>query len=174
MLTCTCCDGICGPQTGCNCPPCQKLDAEKAVQKTSKKEKVPHMDTLLNQWAWGPQPCKFVKKLYFATLILLMVLELLLATDQLKLCIQSLNNEQSSLCSEAAYTTLSSTFLYYKLIILKRYFIALNRVPHNIDYEKGVTTQSMRLTGEGVNAKESINEKRQENHDKKVFAYSFL
>lgn len=69
MLTCTCCDGICGPQTGCNCLPCQKLDVEKAEQKTSKKEKVPHMDTLLNQWAWGPQPSKLILAVYKEALL---------------------------------------------------------------------------------------------------------
>ena len=26
VLTCPCCDGICGPQNGCNCWPCQNLD----------------------------------------------------------------------------------------------------------------------------------------------------
>ncbi|CAH1128754.1 unnamed protein product [Ceutorhynchus assimilis] len=117
VLTCTCCDGICGPQSGCNCSPCQKLDAEKATQPIIRKDKIPLMDTLLNQWAWGPQPSQ----------------------EQLKLCIQSLNNEQSSLCSEAAHSTLSSTRLYYKLMIMNRYFIALNRVPHSIDFEQGIT-----------------------------------
>ncbi|XP_066141939.1 E3 ubiquitin-protein ligase HERC2 isoform X1 [Euwallacea fornicatus] len=132
VLTCACCDGICGPQTGCNCTPCQKLDAEKAAQTVDKKEKAPLMDALLNQWAWGPQP----------------------TTDQLKLCIQSLNNEQMSLCSEAAHSTLSSKSLYYKLVILKRYFIALNRVPHSIDFEKGVTPQNCRTISEDAQKKE--------------------
>jgi len=31
VLSCLCCDGICGPQHGCNCTPCQKLDEEEYV-----------------------------------------------------------------------------------------------------------------------------------------------
>ncbi|XP_050303138.1 E3 ubiquitin-protein ligase HERC2 [Anthonomus grandis grandis] len=135
VLTCTCCDGICGPQSGCNCPPCQKLDAEKANQPVLKKEKVPAMDALLDQWAWGPQPTK----------------------EQLKLCIESLNHEQSSLCSEAAHSTLSSNRLYYKLIILKRYFIALNRVPHSLDLERGITSKStQKRANEMIDSRSSI------------------
>ncbi|KAL1491483.1 hypothetical protein ABEB36_012074 [Hypothenemus hampei] len=119
VLTCTCCDGICGPQSGCNCHPCQKLDAEKASQITVKKEKIPQTEALINQWAWGPKP----------------------SIHDLKQCIQSLNNELSCICSEAAQNTLSSTSLHFKLLILKRYFIALSRVPHTINPDKMTESQ---------------------------------
>ncbi|XP_048524463.1 E3 ubiquitin-protein ligase HERC2 [Dendroctonus ponderosae] len=130
VLTCTCCDGICGPLTGCNCPPCQNLDAEKTALSAAKKEKLPLASTQLNQWAWGPQP----------------------TPEELRQCIQSLNCEQSMLCSEAADSTLSSTHLHYKLLILKRYFIALNRMPYY--GEKETLTQSARVAS---NVKESSN-----------------
>ncbi|KAF7266968.1 hypothetical protein GWI33_019752 [Rhynchophorus ferrugineus] len=126
VLTCTCCDGICGPQSGCNCTPCQKLDAEKVVHTQNKKEKIPLIDTLLEQWAWGPQP----------------------NLDQLKECILSLNNEQSQLCSEAAHSTLSSNRLYHRLFIMKRYFIALNRIPHTVDFEHGVSGQGVKIVND--------------------------
>ncbi|KAJ8985747.1 hypothetical protein NQ317_014400 [Molorchus minor] len=113
VLTCTCCDGICGPQSGCNCQPCQKLDAEKTLHSIPQKEKVPAMESLLERWAWGPQP----------------------NTEQLSQGILSLNHEQKSLCSEAAHSTLSSIRLYQRMFIFKRYFVALNRVPHSVGYE---------------------------------------
>lgn len=47
------------------------------------------------------------------------------------------------LCSEAADSTLSSIHLHYKLLILKRYFIALNRMPYY--GEKETLTQSARV-----------------------------
>jgi E3 ubiquitin-protein ligase HERC2 len=58
VLTCTCCDGICGPSTGCNCQPCQKLDAEESQQKENNKEPLPSTECLLGRWAWTPQPSK--------------------------------------------------------------------------------------------------------------------
>ncbi|XP_018562377.1 E3 ubiquitin-protein ligase HERC2 isoform X2 [Anoplophora glabripennis] len=115
VLTCTCCDGICGPHSGCNCQPCQKLDAEASSQNVPEKEKIPSMESLLDRWAWGPQPSVY----------------------QLSQGILSLNHEQKLLCSEASNSTLSSTRLYYRLFILKRYFIALNRIPHSVEFENG-------------------------------------
>ncbi|XP_030756884.1 E3 ubiquitin-protein ligase HERC2 [Sitophilus oryzae] len=133
VLTCTCCDGICGPQSGCNCTPCQKLDAEKAIQNLNKKEFVPLIETLLDQWAWGPQP----------------------SIDQLKQCIVSLNHEQSQLCSEAAHSTLSSNRLYYRLLIMKRYFIALNRVPHSVDFDHAVSSHNLKILNDVPDNKSS-------------------
>ncbi|XP_044262446.1 E3 ubiquitin-protein ligase HERC2 isoform X2 [Tribolium madens] len=117
VLTCTCCDGICGPSTGCNCPPCQRLDAEDTTEK-DRAEPLPSTEALLGQWAWMPQP----------------------TPEQLSRFILSLNNEQKVLCADAASSTLSATRLYYRLVILKRYFIALNRVPHSVDFEHGLIT----------------------------------
>lgn len=55
MLTCTCCDGICGPLSGCNCQPCQKLDAEESQKNVFGKDTLPSMHSLLEKWAWAPQ-----------------------------------------------------------------------------------------------------------------------
>ncbi|KAJ8962033.1 hypothetical protein NQ314_005815 [Rhamnusium bicolor] len=115
VLTCTCCDGICGPHSGCNCQPCQKLDAEELSQNVPEKEKIPSMESLLDRWAWGPQP----------------------SVGQLSQGILSLNHEQKTLCSEASNSTMSATRLYYRLFIFKRYFIALNRVPHSVEFDHG-------------------------------------
>lgn len=57
VLTCTCCDGICGPQRGCNCLPCQQLDQEEATRSQTKK---PCSSTeLVDSWVWANKPCKF-------------------------------------------------------------------------------------------------------------------
>lgn len=60
-----------------------------------------------------------------------------LGVEQLAQGILSLNHEQKFLCSEASNSTLSSMRLYYLLFIFKRYFIALNRIPHSAEFESG-------------------------------------
>lgn len=64
VLTCTCCDGICGPQTGCNCQPCQRLDAEEA-EKQHEKVSLLSSQAILDSWTWGPQPCKHALHQFF-------------------------------------------------------------------------------------------------------------
>ncbi|KAF5273445.1 hypothetical protein FQA39_LY07462 [Lamprigera yunnana] len=105
VLTCTCCDGICGPHTGCNCSPCQKIDAEEADSKQTNKQNLPLPNQILESWTWAPQPKK----------------------EQLENFIASLNHEQQKLCLEAAGTSLCTVRLYQRLTIFKRYFVALNR-----------------------------------------------
>ncbi|XP_056632300.1 E3 ubiquitin-protein ligase HERC2 isoform X1 [Diorhabda sublineata] len=131
VLTCACCDGICGPNCGCNCQPCQKLDAEESTQNISNKEKLPSIETLLYRWDWGPQ-C---------------------TSEQLSQSIYSLNQQQESLCSEAANSTLSSIRLYYRLLIFKRYFIALNRTPHPLESEHSIITRSIEQLDPKLTAK---------------------
>ncbi|XP_074029211.1 E3 ubiquitin-protein ligase HERC2 [Leptinotarsa decemlineata] len=123
VLTCTCCDGICGPHSGCNCQPCQKLDAEESIQNVPNKEKLPSIDSFLDRWAWGPQP----------------------GPEQLSQSILSLNQEQKCICFEAAKSTLSATRLYHRLLILKRYFIALNRIPQPIEFLQGISPRKISL-----------------------------
>lgn len=53
-----------------------------------------------------------------------------IAQDDLFGFLRSLNFEQRQLCSEAANLALSSRRLYQRLIIYKRFFIAMNRAPH--------------------------------------------
>lgn len=77
--------------------------------------------------------------------------------DQLHEFIQSLNYEQKSICCDAANSTLSSTRLHYKLTILKRYFIALNRVPHSVDYDHTLITQKATKTFTKKSPKHHLN-----------------
>lgn len=114
VLTCPCCDGICGPHSGCNCQPCQKLDAEETAQK--EKDKIPSTNpqVLLDSWTWGSPPTK----------------------EQLSACLSSLNAEQHRLCSHASNSSLSATRLQQRLVIFKRYFIALSRVVNNTENDK--------------------------------------
>lgn len=58
VLSCLCCDGICGPQNGCNCGPCQKIDAEEAGINATLTEKTVPAQNLIDSWIWGPQPCE--------------------------------------------------------------------------------------------------------------------
>ncbi|XP_072386929.1 E3 ubiquitin-protein ligase HERC2 [Diabrotica undecimpunctata] len=142
VLTCTCCDGICGPLSGCNCQPCQKLDAEESTQNNvSYKEKFPSIESLLYRWDWGPQP----------------------TTDQLSESICSLNQQQESLCAEAADSTLSSIRLHYRLLIFKRYFIALNRAPHPLEIEHSIFTRKASM--EPSDAKLTAKIKKMSNAD---------
>lgn len=62
VLSCLCCDGICGPHRGCNCGPCQKLDEEEAARANKLVEKCMPSQQVIDSWLWGPQPCK---KFYF-------------------------------------------------------------------------------------------------------------
>lgn len=32
ILTCTCCDGLCGPHSGCACAPCTALSTEEELR----------------------------------------------------------------------------------------------------------------------------------------------
>ncbi|KAK7864133.1 hypothetical protein R5R35_007650 [Gryllus longicercus] len=105
VLMCACCDGICGPQTGCNCAPCQRLDREEAARNEAKTVSPPMSQPQLDSWIWGPQP----------------------SGEQLIHCIQALAHEQRLLCHEAAATTLSAHRLRQRLTVAQRYFTALGR-----------------------------------------------
>lgn len=41
--------------SGCNCQPCQKLDAEESDTNVVGKDTSLSMHTLLEQWAWAPE-----------------------------------------------------------------------------------------------------------------------
>ncbi|XP_068082847.1 E3 ubiquitin-protein ligase HERC2 [Anabrus simplex] len=105
VLTCPCCDGICGPQTGCNCGPCQRLDREEAARAEVKQSNPPPSQPQLDSWMWGPQP----------------------TIEQLSQCVRSLTCEQKQLCHEAAASTLSAHRLRQRLMVAQRYFVALGR-----------------------------------------------
>ena len=57
VLSCSCCDGHCGPNNGCNCPPCQKLDKEEEenLKEEAKRPKF-SSSQIIDSWTWGPQP----------------------------------------------------------------------------------------------------------------------
>lgn len=59
MLTCPCCDGICGPQRGCNCGPCQKLDKDEAARIENEAVKPNPSQPQLESWVWGQQPSMY-------------------------------------------------------------------------------------------------------------------
>ncbi|XP_012287916.1 E3 ubiquitin-protein ligase HERC2 [Orussus abietinus] len=105
VLSCLCCDGICGPQSGCNCGPCQKLDAEEATRCTTTVEKIIPVQRTIDSWVWGLQPSE----------------------GELTTCVESLIKEQRNLCHEVANSTLSATRLRQRLIVARRYFTALSR-----------------------------------------------
>ncbi|XP_077983839.1 E3 ubiquitin-protein ligase HERC2-like [Glandiceps talaboti] len=107
VLSCSCCDGHCGPDNGCNCPPCQKLDKEEKERKEEEERRPPSALSLIESWTWGKQP----------------------DVNQLQDCLHSLVYEQQQLATDAATTTLSSTRLQQRLTVLERYFVALAR--HN-------------------------------------------
>ena len=99
VLTCPCCDGICGPQSGCNCGPCQKLDREEAEQEyESGQSSTPPSSSLLEGWRWGPQPQE----------------------KDLKKCLDALVREQRLMCLDAASTTLSASRLQQRFMVAHR------------------------------------------------------
>ncbi|KAK7097783.1 E3 ubiquitin-protein ligase HERC2-like isoform X3 [Littorina saxatilis] len=105
VLTCQCCDGSCGPNNGCNCPPCQQLDKDEASLLDAKDEEPKPSQPLIDSWTWGQQP----------------------DVSQLRECLQSVLWEQQGLCVQASSSTLSATRLQQRLAVLERYFTALCR-----------------------------------------------
>lgn len=105
VLTCPCCDGHCGPNNGCNCLPCQKLDQEEREQKEEEDRAPSAAGPMMDSWTWGEQP----------------------SLDQLREALQALIYEQRELASDAAGTTLSAMRLQQRMTVLGRFFIALSR-----------------------------------------------
>lgn len=62
VLNCACCDGICGPQRGCNCIPCQQLDQEEVYR--TQTYRPPTSALLLEKWEWANTHCKYLAKFY--------------------------------------------------------------------------------------------------------------
>ncbi|XP_068720941.1 E3 ubiquitin-protein ligase HERC2-like [Montipora capricornis] len=116
ILTCKCasCDGHCGPNSGCNCESCQKLDQEDGEQKEEDERTRPAAGPLMDLWTWGDQP----------------------SPGQLREVLQGLIFEQRELASQAAGSTLSAMRLQQRLAVLGRYFIALSRERREVDSSK--------------------------------------
>lgn len=99
VLTCLCCDGICGPVSGCNCGPCQKLEKEEAERIQSAGQKsYPPSQALLDSWNWGPPP----------------------TAEDLSKCIQSIIKEQKATALEGASTTLSAFRIHQRFMVTQR------------------------------------------------------
>lgn len=109
VLSCPCCDGNCGPNNGCNCPACQRLDQEEREQK-EEDDRSPCAEPMMECWSWGEQP----------------------SVDELRETLQALIYEQRELASIAAGTTLSAMRLQQRITVLGRYFIALSRYKPSI------------------------------------------
>ncbi|XP_064637694.1 E3 ubiquitin-protein ligase HERC2-like isoform X2 [Lineus longissimus] len=103
VINCACCNGVCGPNNGCNCNHCQRLDREAQEQQRSEDNMPLSSSKLMESWTWGQQP----------------------SMSKLKECLHSLIHEQQQLSSDAATTTLSNVRLEQRLIVLERYFSAL-------------------------------------------------
>lgn len=99
---------------------------------------MPNPQFLLDSWTWGNQPSM---SLTLNTRSKINRFCLYTAKEQLFAFTQSLNNEQRNLCTQAANLSLSASRLHQRLIIFKRYFIALNRTPHISDFDNGSATQ---------------------------------
>lgn len=111
ILTCSCCDGNCGPNNGCNCQSCQKLDQEEREQKEEEDQQGICAGTMMDSWTWGKQP----------------------SAGQLQEALQALIFEQHDLASQAAGTTLSAIRLQHRLAVLGRYYISLSRHKESLD-----------------------------------------
>ncbi|CAH1402584.1 unnamed protein product [Nezara viridula] len=103
VLNCTCCDGVCGPQRGCNCSPCQQLSTDAPQLKN--KPKPTSSQKVLNSWTWAADQ----------------------KHEDLLASLSSLHYEQRELCRFIAGSALSSCRLRQRLMISHRYFVALGR-----------------------------------------------
>lgn len=52
LLSCTCCNGYCGPTDGCNCTACQALDLEDKTRRDRFMARGKSSQTILNSWTW--------------------------------------------------------------------------------------------------------------------------
>ena len=110
VLSCDCCDGICGPKIGCNCESCQSLDQGAGTPVNDNNcSRQPYStgssQTIIGGWTWGEQPTQ----------------------QQLRECLDTIVREQSGLVAGAAGTTLSAIRLRQRLTIMQRYLTALGR-----------------------------------------------
>ncbi|XP_038209493.1 probable E3 ubiquitin-protein ligase HERC2, partial [Zerene cesonia] len=58
ILSCTCCDGLCGPHSGCACPPCTALSAEEELRASIQSKLVapPHSTQVIDEIKWKIDP----------------------------------------------------------------------------------------------------------------------
>ncbi|KAK3907967.1 E3 ubiquitin-protein ligase HERC2 [Frankliniella fusca] len=121
VLNCSCCDGVCGPLEGCNCPPCQAIDNEELRRLEAENNQPQPSQPQISSWTWGGQP----------------------TPDQLNQVVLSLRKEQLNLCQNAAASTLSSRRLRQRLAIAHRVLVAIGRQPatEKTDTQQKIQTQ---------------------------------
>ncbi|CAG4926206.1 unnamed protein product [Colias eurytheme] len=58
ILSCTCCDGLCGPHSGCACPPCTALSAEEELRASIQSKLVapPNTSQVIDEIKWKLDP----------------------------------------------------------------------------------------------------------------------
>uniref|UniRef100_A0A2C9K806 HECT-type E3 ubiquitin transferase n=1 Tax=Biomphalaria glabrata TaxID=6526 RepID=A0A2C9K806_BIOGL len=105
VLSCSCCDGHCGPKNGCNCPPCQQLDKEEEALAAQQRSLPPPSQPLIDAWTWGQQP----------------------DVHRLQQCLNGILHEHQQLSLQAFSSALSMTRLQQRIAVLERYFTALCR-----------------------------------------------
>ncbi|XP_054270101.1 E3 ubiquitin-protein ligase HERC2 isoform X2 [Macrosteles quadrilineatus] len=137
VLTCACCDGICGPQRGCNCGPCQQLDQEEVCR--TQQHKPQPSQYLLDRWEWANTQCR----------------------KELETCVESLAYEQKQLCESVAGSTLSVCRLRQRLAVTYRYFLALGR--HSPTTDSSRTDSSKQQPKSVTQAKKIISKHSSEN-----------
>lgn len=103
-LTCTCCDGICGPQSGCNCGPCQSLDREEEARQLGSNHTAILSSMLHQSWTWQKRKP---------------------SEEELTECLEALVNEQKCGEIEHASNSVYARELWMRLVIGYRYFAAL-------------------------------------------------
>lgn len=112
VLTCSCCEGVCGPTSSCVCDACQLVPAslelgDDVLQNHHEKinDNTATSESCFESWMWGPIP----------------------DDNQLNTCIKKLLCEQRKICLQASDNSLSSFSLKMILKIYERYFAALSR-----------------------------------------------
>ncbi|KAF6037700.1 hypothetical protein EB796_003998 [Bugula neritina] len=138
VLTCHCCNGVC-EEPGCNCTACAQLDASQEEVMSQHK----HSEQVISSWTWK-QSVPYSPPVA--------------GMSDLKLGAELLLQENMKIGKQVAVCTLSTSILVQRLMILKRYMVALarHRQPSNkislAKYKSTVTASniSTQKSKEGV------------------------
>ncbi|KAJ8028688.1 E3 ubiquitin-protein ligase HERC2 [Holothuria leucospilota] len=152
---CSCCSGICAPNSGCSCSSCQQVEEGDG----GGPDLLPSV-CYLESWKWGNRPDH----------------------DDLEKCKQSLLFEQRQSLREAAMSTLSSVRLRQRLIIFERFFEALARqskdhkgqVEKKQEVEKTKATEKLKSSPKKPAEKATMSLARVGARTALSFAFAFL
>lgn len=128
VLNCLCCDGICGPQSGCNCINCQKLDNEEEARRFASTSPVIISSMIHQSWTWGRKPsyyqiiCFIILKVQNCNNIRV----IFSGSIELKDCLDALVTEQKFAGLDHASNSIFTDSLWMRLLISYRFFIALS------------------------------------------------